>query len=106
MESTNGALAVVTVERSGGFAGIPRTWEVVLDDDRAVAAWLPAIEACPWRDEPVFAPAPDRFVYRISARFPHLRRAATVPEQHMTGAWRELLDRVLGAGRSGRAGPE
>jgi len=106
MGSTVGALAVVTVERSGGFAGIRRSWEVVLDDERAVAAWLPVIEACPWWAEPVFAPAPDRFVYRISARFPHLRRAATVPEQHMTGAWRALLDRVLGAGQTGHAGPE
>lgn len=106
MESTDAALAVVTVERSGGFAGIRRSWQVVLDDERAVADWLPVVEACPWGEEPVFAPAPDRFVYRISARFPRLRRAATVPEQHMTGPWRELLDRVFGAGQAGRTGPE
>lgn len=101
---------VVTIVRTGGFAGLRRRWGVELDDPREAETWRPLIEACPWDDEPVILPEPDRFVYQIDtvtrdARMRATVRRATVPERHLTGPWRELLDRVREAEQPGRARP-
>jgi hypothetical protein len=59
---------MVTVQRSGGFAGLTRTWQVDVDQ-------------------------PDRFVWVISAETSPAKKAK-LPEQQVTGPWRELVDRV------------
>jgi hypothetical protein len=56
----------VSVTRSGGFAGLRRTWAVTVDEQ------------------------PDRYVYEIR----YSRRRVTLPEQQLTGVWKELVDRV------------
>lgn len=100
--SDTNVVLVITIVRTGGFAGIRRHWQVQLDTAKDVATWRPIIEACPWDEEPSAMPEPDRFVYQISTVLPDEKRSATVPEQHLTGAWRELLDRVRDAEHPGK----
>jgi hypothetical protein len=91
----------VTVTRSGGIAGLRRTWAVVTDEQPDSAAWQELIRRLPWDDRPRSAPQPDRYVYEI--RCPP--RRVTLPEQQLTGPWRELVDRVTGAQHSRPASP-
>lgn len=89
-----GVVLVITIVRTGGFAGLRKQWEVAADDPEEAEKWRPVIEACPWDEEPDSIPEPDRFVYQINTKLPGKVCRATVPEQHLTGPWRELLDRV------------
>jgi len=89
---TNGRpVAVISVVRTGGFAGLRREWTVEIDDGEW-PDWQRLVDACPWDSVPD-DPAPDRFVYLISVP-PH---SARVPERRLTGPWRELADRVRDA---------
>ncbi|SFN54302.1 protealysin inhibitor emfourin [Mycetocola miduiensis] len=88
----------VTETRSGGFAGIPRRWQVFLEKEPDEESWLALLRRLPWDDLPRDAPQPDRYLYRINCepdesvfREP---REALIPEQDLTGAWRELVERV------------
>ena len=79
----------ITVQRSGGVAGIQRVWSVQPETPDAVDQWQGLIEACPWDDLPGDDTGqPDRFVYQIRAG----QRRATLPERHVTGPWRALVD--------------
>ncbi len=86
---------VVTVVRTGGFAGIRREWRAQPEQaerDR----WVTLIGQCPW-DEPEAAgssPAPDRFVWRIEARLGDDDRQAELPETELNGPWRDLVAEV------------
>lgn len=80
----------VTVIRSGGFAGLRRTWVVDVEDQDDRDAWLGLIAELPWDDRRRVAPQPDRFVYVIRVS----RRRITLPEQQLDGPWRELVNRV------------
>jgi len=80
----------VIVSRSGGIAGIRRTWEVLVDDQPDFSDWLALIETLPWGEVPRTAPQPDRFVYRIRCD----ARTAELAEPDLTGPWRELVERV------------
>ncbi|MCU1406626.1 MAG: hypothetical protein JWQ43_2929 [Glaciihabitans sp.] len=80
----------VSVTRSGGFAGLRRTWVVVIDDQPDTESWRDLLERLPWDNRPRGAREPDRYSYEI--RYSH--HHATLPEQQLTGPWRELVDRV------------
>jgi hypothetical protein len=83
----------VTVARSGGFAGLTRTWSATATgDDRD--EWMPLIDACPWRAPSTPSPARDQFVWTIAVRAPRRRRTAVVPEHDLVAPWRALIDRV------------
>ena len=98
----------ITVQRSGGIAGMERVWSVqaVTADDRN--QWQPLVEACPWDELPgrgaasaagaagAQIPQPDRFVYRIRAG----QRRATLPERDLVGPWRTLVDCTRAAAES------
>jgi hypothetical protein len=87
----------ITVQRSGGIAGMERVWSVqaVTRDDRN--QWQPLVEACPWDELPSMNTAqPDRFVYRIRAG----ERRATLSEQDLIGPWRILVDTMRAAAES------
>jgi hypothetical protein len=92
----------ISVVRTGGVAGLRRSWELRLDCATAADSWGPLLDACPW-EAATSAGTPDRFVYRITAG----ERSATVPERELHGPWRELTDRVraeserTGSGRTG-----
>jgi hypothetical protein len=95
MSGSRGAdrILLVTVVRSGGFAGLRQQWEAAVGEDER-DQWMPLIQACPWDRTPSDPTSRDRFVWRIEARGPRLRRSATVPEALLDGPWRALVDRV------------
>ncbi|CAN5170200.1 hypothetical protein BH11ACT2_BH11ACT2_05090 [soil metagenome] len=72
----------VRVSRSGGFAGLTRTWEAEIDDS--------LLQSLPWDRRPRASASADRYVYVIRIS----RRRITLPEQYLDGPWRELVDRV------------
>jgi hypothetical protein len=86
----------LTVSRSGGFAGLTRTWTIEVEQQPDQRAWLLLIEGLPWEDAPdaAAAPRPDRFVYDIRCAPHHAR----IGETELSGPWRELVDRVRAAG--------
>jgi len=85
----------VTVSRSGGFAGLTRSWSVDVDAEPDTESWLVLIDRLPWSQAPgARQPTqPDRFVWVITADSRPTRKAR-LPEQQLTGPWRELVDRV------------
>jgi hypothetical protein len=105
--SDAGPYLVITVARSGGFAGLTRRWRVEARDETDAASWRPLVDACPWDDSASDASARDRFVYRITlveaSDSPGTRtsaeHAATLPEAAVEGPWRTLVDRVQQEGR-------
>jgi hypothetical protein len=80
---------VITLVRSGGFAGIRREWsiEVVAADEAEY--WCPIIEACPWSDVTGDG-NPDGYVYDFRVA----DHEAVVPERELDGPWRELAEQV------------
>lgn len=96
------APVVVVVTRSGGIAGLRRTWraEPVEPDDAVVFVQL--IEQCPWdscdesRDEDRGTTrGADRFQWSIEARCgDDDEHHARLGDTDLTGAWRDLVDAV------------
>ena len=97
----------VSVERSGGFAGLVRRWVVTVDPPDA-DRWYALIDACPWPqaaspESPptIQPPGADRFCWTVSATAARERREASLSEQELDGPWRALVDAVRDAGASG-----
>lgn len=88
----------ISVVRTGGFAGLRREWRVRTSDAPDVD-WPALVEACPWGTVAPPSPVPDRFVWRIEADGARRRRRATVPDERLTGSWRELVDQVKSAAK-------
>ncbi|UNK70648.1 protealysin inhibitor emfourin [Microbacterium sp. H1-D42] len=91
---------VVAVVRTGGLAGMRRRWRAEPDPEQT-PHWLALVEQCPW-DEPMDAdeddvPSADRYIWSIHARVQDEQRQQVVPDTHMQGAWRELVDAVRDA---------
>ncbi|TFC51292.1 hypothetical protein E3T26_10375 [Cryobacterium sp. TMT1-21] len=82
----------VVVSRSGGIAGIRRTWEVQVDEQPDASAWMALLDTLPWNDVATEAPQPDRYIYRIRCA-PH---EVVLGEQQVCGPWQDLIDRVRG----------
>ena len=80
---------VISVVRSGGFAGMRREWTVQVTAADEATRWYPIIEACPW-DEDGAVGNPDGFVYAVRAA----HHIAVVPENRLDGPWRQLVDEV------------
>lgn len=92
----------VDVARTGGFAGITRRWTAQALEDEA-SDWISLTDRCPWDrarradadDHTSGSPMPDRFVWWIRVTCSGAdRREAEVPDEELTGAWRELVDAV------------
>ena len=105
----------VDVARTGGFAGITRRWTAQPPEDEA-SEWISLIDRCPWDETPAPQPAPpssrphapvaDGFVWWIRASWSGAHtREAELPDDAVTGAWRELVDAVREWSRSS-PGPE
>lgn len=92
----------VTVTRSGGFAGLTRVWSVQVEAGSELDEWQELIDRLPWGDTDPLAGEPDRFVYKVRCN----RRRAVIPEQRLTGPWRELVDRVQAADAARGEGAE
>jgi len=80
----------ISVTRSGGIAGLSRTWTITVDDQPDRDDWMSLVATLPWNDRPRSAPQPDRYVYLIRCS----RRRISLPEQRLDGPWRELVERV------------
>ncbi|MCS5723519.1 hypothetical protein N1028_11095 [Herbiconiux sp. CPCC 203407] len=89
----------ITVARSGGVAGMSPSWTVTAEGENDVDGWLDLVESCPWDAGDAGDPdGADRIVYtiRVLVQAPEVEgeRDARVPEQQLTGPWRDLVDRV------------
>jgi hypothetical protein len=89
----------ILVVRSGGVAGIRQQW--LVEPAENVDDWAALVTACPWDDVAADASSRDRFVWRIEARMPPTTRTASVPDAHLVGPWRALVDRVQEVGSHG-----
>jgi len=86
---------VVAVKRTGGFAGLTRTWTAEARGD-AASELVELVHRCPW-DEPVDSEprGADRFQWNIRARCgADENRAAELPDHAVKGPWRDLVDAV------------
>ncbi|MFJ6000777.1 hypothetical protein [Arthrobacter sp. NPDC092385] len=110
----------IEITRSGGFAGLTRTWTLEVSRTEAEQRWLPLAEAeagstgsgaPPGVASPggvssggvssgggsSEAPAPgaqrDRFTYRIAIGYTEVH----VPESRLEDPWRELIERARAA---------
>src|SRR5690606_1994241 len=86
---------VVAVKRTGGFAGLTRTWTAEARGDDA-SELVALVERCPW-DEPVDSDprGADRFQWNIRARCgAENDRAAELPDHAVQGPWKELINAV------------
>lgn len=96
----------VDVARTGGFAGMTRRWSAQPAGHEA-SEWITLIDRCPWeqaadpeRSDAGAAggarpPVADGFVWCIRASRPGTRtREAELPDDEVTGAWRDLVDAV------------
>ena len=94
---------VISVVRSGGIAGMRRTWSVeAAPPQRPV--WTELVRACPWdaiaSTREVSTTSADRFVWAIEVVTIDHRHHAELPDRALTGPWRELVDRVRSEGES------
>ncbi|GAA3205926.1 protealysin inhibitor emfourin [Microbacterium terregens] len=98
----------VTVTRTGGFAGLRRTWRAQPDPD-AAPQWIALIDECPWdAANPARAIPPsgaDRFVWHVDARCGDAEREAALADPEVEGPWRELIDAVRSAPRPPESAP-
>jgi len=85
----------LVVVRTGGLAGMRRTWSSEVSSEEAEERWLPLLQDPPESR----ASGNDRFTYEISVG----QKAVTIPEQSLQGSWRELVDRAReGSSRQAR----
>lgn len=100
----------IEITRSGGFAGLTRTWTLEVSRTEAEQRWLPLAAAEAGSTESgappgvaspgggsLDAPHPgaqrDRFTYRIAIGYTEVH----VPESRLEEPWRELIERARAA---------
>ncbi len=88
---------IVTVTRSGGFAGLVTHGELDTDAEPDTDRLDTAVRALPTTDLGTGRPQPDRYVYRVEVRdTPDADPTHhTVAEQDLNESTAWLLDRVL-----------
>jgi hypothetical protein len=90
----------VTVTRTGGFAGLRRTWRAQPDTAEA-PQWIALIDGCPWdAADPKRDIAPtgaDRYMWHVDARCGDAEREAALADPEVQGPWRDLIDAVRAA---------
>ncbi|MER1996675.1 MAG: protealysin inhibitor emfourin [Arthrobacter sp.] len=85
----------LVVVRTGGMAGMRRTWSSEVSSEEAEERWLPLLQDPPQQP----ADGQDRFTYEISVG----QQAVTIPETSLKGRWRELVDRARDGEEARRA---
>lgn len=90
----------VTVTRTGGIAGLRRTWRAQPDAAES-AQWIALIDGCPWDAadpaRPMTPHGADRFVWHVDARCGESAREAALADPEVQGPWRDLIDAVRSA---------
>ena len=102
--SDNQLVAIaVTVTRTGGIAGLRRTWRAQPDTTES-SQWIALIDGCPWdAADPARAIPPsgaDRFFWQVDARCGDSARQAALADPEVQGPWRDLIDAVRSAQKS------
>ncbi|MHA7261683.1 protealysin inhibitor emfourin [Arthrobacter sp. TMN-37] len=84
----------IEISRSGGFAGLTRTWTLEVSPDEAEERWLPLAHqaaAAPGADPSGRErDQRDRYVYHIVIGY----QEVTLPESRLDEPWKELIDRA------------
>ena len=83
----------IRVARSGGIAGMTRRWSVQPSGGDA-AHWIVLVEQCPWDETVPRGTGADRYSWRIEVRIRQERHEQVIPEEHLLGPWRALVDAV------------
>jgi hypothetical protein len=90
----------VTVTRTGGFAGLRRSWHAQPESADA-PHWIALIDGCPWDDadptRPIDPHGADRFLWHVDARCGEAAREAALADPEVRGPWRDLIDAVRSA---------
>ncbi|KAA9085144.1 protealysin inhibitor emfourin [Microbacterium radiodurans] len=102
----------VTVRRSGGFAGLVRTWRVETHTP-STTPWVDLIDRCTWEAGPRHPGPPpagaDRFTWDVTAEVEGRIRHAALTDADLAGGWRDLVDAVRASdprGLGARTQPE
>lgn len=84
----------IVVQRTGGFAGLSRTWSAEPEPAER-PRWIALVQSCPWdagsRSSDGGA---DRFVWEVRVDAGAETHRAALGETALEGAWRELVDAV------------
>lgn len=90
----------VTVTRSGGIAGMRRTWRAQPDPAQS-RQWIALLDDCPWDAadpaRPIAPSGADRYVWHVDARCGEAAREAALAEPEVRGPWRDLIEAVRAA---------
>jgi hypothetical protein len=90
----------VTVTRTGGIAGMRRTWRAQPATEES-PQWIALIDGCPWDAADPARPIPptgaDRFMWHVDARCGDAEREAALADPEVQGPWRDLIDAVRAA---------
>lgn len=90
----------VTVTRTGGVAGLRRTWQAEPDTAES-PQWIALIDGCPWdAADPARRTPPsgaDNFMWHVDARCGENAREAELADPEVQGPWRDLIDAVRAA---------
>lgn len=78
----------IVVSRSGGFAGLTRTWTVEVSEAEAEQRWLPLLDELESGSIP--DDGRDRYVYHVTVGY----REVDVGESAVQGPWKELVERA------------
>lgn len=95
-EAEEGPVIVVRVVRTGGIAGLRREW-IAQPPPVDAPRWIDLVHGCPWPDaaSDLLSEGADRFRWRISALLSdEPPREAEMPDERLTGPWRDLVDEV------------
>ncbi len=84
----------IEISRSGGFAGMTRTWSLEVSPAEAEERWLPladrAAEAPGGEESRPDRDQRDRYVYHIVIGY----QEVTLPESRLDEPWKELIERA------------
>ena len=84
----------IEISRSGGFAGMTRTWSLEVSPAEAEERWLPladrAAEAPQEEESRRDRDQRDRYVYHIVIGY----QEVTLPESRLDEPWKELIERA------------
>ena len=90
----------ISVTRSGGVAGLTRTWVVNVDEQPDPDDWRALVSAMPWNSRAPQPRHPDRYVYSI-----RWSRYRMVLSETDLGQWKSLIDRVREQGEPEHGSP-
>ncbi|MDN4610283.1 protealysin inhibitor emfourin [Arthrobacter burdickii] len=83
----------IEITRSGGFAGLTRSWTLEVSRTEAEQRWLPLAEAQAGSSGAESGSQRDRFTYRITIGYTEVH----LSENRLDDPWRELIERARAA---------